>query len=344
MPKTSILSVGDINADVLALLEKYPPVGGEGVARYAELRVGGSAVNTALALARLGFHSSVLSSAGDDPIGRFLLAKLAAEGVEVSLVRQNLSELTGIMFIAVTPDGERTIFGYRGANRLLDIPSPEALLEREFGWVHISGYTLMEDGPRRSVGTLLKAAHHKGVPVSLDMGMCVVEAAREAVMEMVPMVRMLLLNRSELLALTRATNITEGLNALFGAGARTVAVKLGDGGSLVTDVSSRELVKVPAFSVEVLDTTGAGDCFNAGLIAGTLWGLPLQSSALLGNALGGLACTVLGAGERVPAPSQVLELLQREEASPAWEPWREDFARLMEVLPSVSSEHEAERA
>jgi len=329
----SVLVVGDINVDVLALLSFYPPKGGDGLAEKAELHSGGSAANTALTLARFGLEVSLLGRVGRDPLADYVLRELRKARVELSLIQQDPKAPTGMMFIVVTPDGQRTMFGYRGANTHL---SPVSLSQDDLKglrWTHISGYALLEEPQRTATLTALEATCRKGIMVSLDVGMCTAIHAKEDVWELLPQVDVLFPNLEEARSLTGREEASEAIAALLEGGAKTVALKLGEGGCMVG--SEEGLFSIPAFPVEVLDTTGAGDSFDAGFLLGRLWGLGWRESALLGNALGGLACTVIGAGERLPGPQEAQRLLKEALSDPRWEGWRRELERLLERIKGV---------
>jgi len=327
-PMPSVLAVGDINVDVIALISHYPQKGGDGLAEKGELHAGGSAANTALTLARFGVEVGLLGRVGADPLADYVLGELRRSGVELDLVQRDQEALTGIMFIVVTPDGERTMFGCRGANSHL---APISLNELNgLRWLHVSGYALLEEPQRTTALMALETAHRRGMTISLDVGMCTAIRAKEDVRKLLPKVDVLFPNLEEARLLTEKERAREALEALLEGGAGLVALKLGKEGCMVGD--GKSVFKVPAFPVEVVDTTGAGDGFNAGFILGRLWGLSLRESALLGNALGGLACTVLGAGERLPGPREAQELLQQAIASPKWEEWNDELKHLSRIL------------
>ena len=140
----SILLLGDINVDVLMDVPVYPPPGGEAVTERLITRLGGSAANTAVVLSRLGLEARMLGRVGSDPWGQLALAALAEAGVGLELVQQDEAVATGLMFTAVTPDGERTMFGQRGANPLTDPSaiSPDILGGADL--LYLSGYALLE--------------------------------------------------------------------------------------------------------------------------------------------------------------------------------------------------------
>lgn len=305
----SVLTVGDINADIMAVISHYPEKGGEGLSEKGEMHAGGSASNTAIVLARFGVEVSLLARVGTDPLGEYVFRELERAGVDLALVQRDPTLLTGTMFVAIMPDGERTMFGHRGANVNLTSASIENVTWPDLRWVHVSGYALLKDPQRTTALRVFEDAARRMVTTSLDVGMHAACQAGEEVRKLLPQASVLFQNLEEARALTGKTRLVEALKALIEKGVGTVAVKLGKDGCAVADGS--ETLRVPAFHVNVVDSTGAGDSFDAGFILGRRWGLGLRASALLGNALGGLACTVMGAGEHLPGPQEARELVRR---------------------------------
>src|SRR5499433_2297746 len=127
-----ILVLGDINADIMAHVESWPEPGQECLAERLELHCGGVGANCALALRRWDVSVELIGCVGTDDFGRFLLKTLAADGVNVRCVRRTGKAMTGMLYINVTPDGQRTFFGSRGANQLVGRlgQSESSLLER----------------------------------------------------------------------------------------------------------------------------------------------------------------------------------------------------------------------
>jgi len=301
--RASILAVGDINLDIIAPIPFYPQKGGEGVTDRAEIHLGGSATNTAVLLARSGFKTYLLGRIGEDPFGEYALMLLSSTGIDISLVQRDRSLTTGIMFIVVTPDGERTIFGQRGANVNLEPISLKDATLANLSWVHVSGYSFLQEPQRSTAMKILEEASALGISTSLDVGICAAFRAREEIEKALRYVKVLLLSTEEARALTGQENPDSAIEYAQSRGVRKVAVKLGDKGCLVSD--EQNAYRIPAFPVKVVDTTGAGDAFNAGFILGELSGKSIEESGKMGNLFGALACTVIGAGERLPIPDKI---------------------------------------
>lgn len=294
-----IAVLGDLNWDLVLAVPHLPRRGGEVLAAKSSLRLGGSATNTARWLARLGFEVRLVAAVGTDPLGDLALAELAKDGVSTTFIRR-YPETTGLCCAFVDAQGERTLLTSRGANSLLSPPLPEGCLT-EAHWLHISGYTLLAPGSRAAVVEALATAKAQRIPISVDPGMVAVHGHGEFLRRIGP-VDVFLPNLAEAEALVGRASPEEMLPKLEEFG-RRVFLKLGAEGSLVREEKGTLLV--PAIEAEVKNPVGAGDAFNAGVIAGNLWGGSALAQAALGNLLGALA-----AAEIFPSPSNLARFVQ----------------------------------
>jgi ribokinase len=326
----SILLLGDINVDVLMDVPAYPPPGGEAVTERLITRLGGSAANTAVVLSRLGLEARMLGRVGRDPWGQMALAALAEAGVGLELVQRDEAVATGLMFTAVTPDGERTMFGQRGANPHTD-PSAislDALSGADL--LYLSGYALLEAPQREAAARAVELARQQGLPIVLDTAYMPALVAPQELRPYLSSLDACILGLPEARALLGEAEPHAAASVLLRMGVRLAAVKLGAQGCLLADAASTH--RIPAFPVDVLDTTGAGDAFTAGLIFGRMRGLSLPATGTLANALGGLAAAVHGAGAALPGKAEVTRFLNDNLASSSEERSRCIF----EVLQNLS--------
>jgi sugar/nucleoside kinase (ribokinase family) len=305
-----LLVLGDCNPDVLVVGGDVTPVFGqqEKLVPGISLVVGGSAAITAVAAARLGLRVALAAAVGADPAGEFMLGQLAAAGVDVTAVAVRDDAPTG-MTVALSRGGDRAILTALGAMASLtaaDIPG--ALLARA-RHVHASSYFLLEDSLGPALAGVLAAARAAGATTSLDTnwdpsgrwGGAPLDAA-------LAQADLLLPNEAEALALSGAGSLDGAARSLVAAG-RRVVIKLGERGALCADGAGRARVSLPP--VVPVDATGAGDCFNAGLIAGLLGGLSLPAAAALGCAAGALSTRAAGGTASAPALAQAAELARQ---------------------------------
>ena len=308
------IALGDINVDVIAHFARYPDKGEDALAYSTEIHCGGSAANTVVALSRMGIKASLISRVGPDSWALKALSCLEEAGVDPRGLQRDPAAMTGFMYVVVTSDGERTILGHRGANVFTD---PAQIREADFleaRLFHLSGYALLAESQRSAALLALEMACRHDLAVTLDPGMSVSKAALDAIRAVLPAVNILLPNLPEAQDLTGCTLPEDCARALLASGVQLVALKLGREGCLVAKGDQME--HVPAFAVRTRDSTGAGDSFAAGLIAGLLGGLDHRSAAVLGNALGAMSAAQVGAGTAFPKAREVLALLREHHYEP----------------------------
>lgn len=265
-----VLVVGNVNVDVLlGPLQPWPTPGTETVVDHYELRVGGAAGNTALALMSLGSQPQVVATVGDDAFGSWLEKQLGPDGSELERVSGSTALTVGLTH----PDGQRTFVSHLG--HLVEHPEERlatALAKADRGdLLLICGYFLMP-GLRAAALELVGEARRRGVVTLLDTGWPSegwTEEVKREFFALATAVDAVSPNREELLAATGADELRMALNAPELSGSRVI-VKLGaDGAALVERAGQQqEPVAVAAPKVAVADTVGAGDTFNAGLLAG----------------------------------------------------------------------------
>jgi sugar/nucleoside kinase (ribokinase family) len=312
LSRYDLVVLGDCNPDVLVLGDDVDPAFGqqEKLVDGISLVIGGSAAITAVAAARLGLRVALAAAVGADPAGEFMRDQLAAEGVDVSFVAVRGDAPTG-MTVALSRGGDRAILTALGAVASLTAADvPEALLAGA-RHVHASSWFLLQDCLGPGLGALFSAARSAGVMTSLDTNWD--PSGRWASPDLAAAIAqagLLLPNEAEAVRLANgclagADDLDSAVSALVAAGPRVV-VKLGERGALCADGPARQHVSLPP--VTPADTTGAGDCFNAGLIAGLLDGLDLAEAAALGCAAGALSTAAPGGTASAPSRAAAAEL------------------------------------
>jgi sugar/nucleoside kinase (ribokinase family) len=298
-PSVDLVVLGDCNPDVLVLGDDVTPGFGqqEKLVGSISLVIGGSAAITAVAAARLGLSVALAAAVGADPAGRFMLDQLAAEGVDTGAVVVRDDVPTG-MTVALSQGGDRAILTALGAVASLTAAEVPASLLAGARHVHASSWFLLEDCLGPGLAGLFSAARAGGATTSLDTNWDPAERwTGELLARAIAAVDLLLPNEAEALRLSSALSLDEAAGKLTASGARLV-VKLGERGALCANGPARYQVSLPP--VIPADTTGAGDCFNAGLIAGLLDGMDLPRAAALGCAAGALSTAAPGGTATAP--------------------------------------------
>jgi|HubBroStandDraft_2_1064218.scaffolds.fasta_scaffold13397_4 ribokinase len=324
----SIVVLGDINVDIMGSVQGWPQPGEDCLSQKLEIRCGGVGANCAFGLARWGATPRLVGCVGRDIFSAYVLETLRACKVNFRGVQRASAAVTGIFYITVTPDGERTFFGGRGANALLRMPRrTAAALTLGASAVHLAGHSFLDRGPTHTAMQLIKTIHARGGWVSLDVGMAPSKSIPRKILQMARSVDILLVSLDEATALTGMRDPFRAFAALLKSGAREVVLKVGRRGCLISE--STEPVLVPSFSVRAVDSTGAGDAFVAAFLQARLRGWPTVEGAIAANAAGALATTAVGAGQNLPGQREVAALLSAQRLQGKWDEARKSvLARL----------------
>lgn len=298
--------LGDVMVDVVA--QAAAPLN-HASDTPAEIRMlgGGGAANTAAWLARTR-RVALLARVGDDGAGHAQVAALRRAGVE-PLVAGDRVRPTGTCVVLVEPGGERTMLPDRGANVALAPADLPAGAVEDAEHLHLSGYALLDPGPRPAALEALARARAAGVPVSVDPASAAPLAAMgaDAFLALTSGAALLLPNEDEARVLTGLDDPAAAARALAARTGAEVVVKCGRAGA-VWSAGADELVHVPAAGAVARDTTGAGDAFAAGLLAARLDGAAPAEALAAGGAVAAEAIARPGAR---PEPPPLLHVAPR---------------------------------
>jgi sugar/nucleoside kinase (ribokinase family) len=264
---------------------------GQGGELVEEIRItaAGSAGGTALTLAKLGASVRSAGAVGADAVGDMLLMLLERAGIDTALLVRRDEVQTSASVLPIRPSGERPAFHVIGANGAYgpdDFPA-EALAGATH--LHLGGPEFM--GGEAAAG-ILSRAREEGVVTSADVLAPGDPGLLDWIAPALGELDYLLPNADQVLALTGAAGLEEGCGALLERGVGCVAATRGADGVLVVDADGAE--GVPAFEVEVVDTTGCGDAFSAGFLRGLALGRDRREAARLGCAAAALVAGGLG--------------------------------------------------
>ncbi|WP_067541136.1 carbohydrate kinase family protein [Nocardia crassostreae] len=249
----------------------------------------GTAGGTAITLAKLGAQVRSAGAIGADPIGDLLVTMLGRHGVDTSLLLRRNDIQTSASVLPIRSDGSRPAFHVPGANLTYgpaDFPHAEIAAADH---LHIGAPELLGGA---AAAELLTRARAAGLTTSADMLSPGNPGVLAWIAPALPYLDYLLPNAEQLLGLTESGSLEAAARTLVERGVGCVAVTDGAAGVLV--VTDAETLAVPAFPVEVVDTTGCGDAFSAGFLRGIGLGRDLRDAAVLGCAAAGQVAQGLG--------------------------------------------------
>ncbi|CAA9424575.1 MAG: Fructokinase [uncultured Rubrobacteraceae bacterium] len=307
---TKIVALGEVVADI------YRDESSSAVEMPFTARPGGAPANVAVAAARLGSEASFIGSVGEDLFGDFILRALEAEGVDTSAVqRREPPTRTSLAFVEITTGGDRSFTFYRSDPAADELLSAEDVSREVFSGASFANFgsiPLIKDPSRSAIHRAADLAEELDVPLAFDVNFREhlwesAEAAREAVDPFLDRSRIVKLSDDELSPLLGTEDVEEATQMLLDRGAALVLVSLGPEGAFY---ATRDFTgDVPAFEVECVDATGAGDAFLAASLVHLSegeWDEALVREAVMrGTAAGAIACTGYGAMGVLPTKDEL---------------------------------------
>ena len=269
-------------------VESIPEGQGGELVEQIKITAAGSAGGTALTLAKLGAEVRSAGAVGTDAVGEMLLALLGEAGVDTSLLVRRDEVQTSASVLPIRPDGSRPAFHVVGANATYgpsDVPWDRL---DDVTHLHLGGPEFMGG---EAAAEILGPARERGIVTSADI-LAPGEGLLDWIAPALAHVDYLLPNDDQVLALTGESELEAGCRALLEHGVGCVAATCGADGVLLVDSEGSE--RVPAFEIEVVDTTGCGDAFSAGFLRGLSLGRDRSAAARLGNAAAALVAQGLG--------------------------------------------------
>jgi ribokinase len=300
-----IVVVGSINLDLVVGADRIPQVGETIIGNSFATYYGGKGANQAVAVAKLGYPVSMVGNVGNDPFGTQLRKGLEDAGVDTTYVNA-VKGASGVALITTGRRGENNIVVVPGANGHL---TPK-LLEKAATILERAGFLLVQlEIPLETVDYLAQFAEQHDIPLMLDPA-----PARELSESLLRRVTWITPNETETQELL-GTGIEDGeqgyhaaADRLLDYGVKNVLLKLGSRGCLIAQWNLPK-ERVPAFSVNAVDTTAAGDAFNAGFAVALMRGCTVSRSAVLASAVAAISVTRPGAQPSMPTSAEVQAFL-----------------------------------
>jgi len=307
-----LLVLGDANPDLVLRGGDVVPAFGqaERMVDEATLTIGGSGAILACGAARLGLRVAICGVVGDDLFGRYLREELTHRGVNTRGLITDPSRPSGLTVVLSVP-GDRAMLTAAGtvADLRAELIDPELLGSARH--VHVSAYFLQR-ALQPDLPALFDAVHAGGGSTSLDPNWDPDGTWDGGLNELLPRVDVFLPNAVEATSMARTSDLEDAVGRLR-AMASMVVVKNGPEGAVAA--TTGETAVVPGLPGRVMDTTGAGDSFDAGFLAAWLADMPLARCLEIGNACGVLSTRSAGGTDGQPTMDEVLETLERGSAT-----------------------------
>jgi sugar/nucleoside kinase (ribokinase family) len=306
MPDFDLLVLGDANPDLIVRGDVTPEFGqAEKLVDRADLVIGGSGAIAACGAARLGLRVAFSGVVGDDVFGRFMLDALAERGVDTTGLVVDPSRSTGLS-VVLSKGEDRATLSALGAIADLRAGMIDHALLRSARHVHVSSYFL-QTGLAADLPSLFREAREAGGTTSMDPNWDPAGEWDGGLLSLLAQTDCFLPNSVEARSITGVDDIDIAALTLAERGS-IVAVKFGQGGGLA--LWGDEVVRSESIPTDVVDTTGAGDSFDAGFLAGRLAGLPLSRCLQLAVACGSLSTRAAGGTAAQPTMGEAVAALE----------------------------------
>ena len=299
--RMDIIGFGALNLDRLCIVERIAREGEHIAIQDIRESPGGSAANTIVGLARLGFSTGFIGAIGNDNEGKILLGDFKNSGVDTGGI-SILNGRTGIIIGFIDAHGERTLYPYPGVNSILDGANIDIEYAKNTEFLHLTSFV------NETQFELQKKLIHElpRVKISFSPGILYVRRGLEALMPIIKRSFVIFLNETEIREIT-GQDYEKGSRLLIEKGARIVAVTLGKEGCFVMDKEDSH--HIPAYPTKVVDTTGAGDAFATGFLYVLLKGGSILDAGKNGNRIASLCIQRIGAREGLPYKDDLEEIL-----------------------------------
>ncbi len=310
MKKMDVIAIGELNADlILHGLNNFPVLGQEILCENANLQLGSSTAICACVMSSLGLNTGFVGYVGKDVWGNTCMEYLRRYNIDTTYVYQEKSLHTGLT-VSLSYGRDRALATYLGDTidklTIKDIPESIWKISKH---IHIGSYFL-QTNLAKELPYFLKEAKANGMSFSLDAGWQESQEWNDGIFEVLPFVDVFLPNESETCGIGDDKDVNKAalkIYALMKDG--ILVVKQGAKGAVA--YHGEKTFSHATYDVEVSDTTGAGDSFNAGFLYAYLNGLEIPDCLKYGNAAGALSTTRLGGTSKCPTLPEVEECIRR---------------------------------
>ena len=294
MKKFDVVGFGALNVDKLYRVNRIAHEDEESFVKEYFEACGGSAANTIVGLARLGLKTGYIGKVAKDREGKLLLEEFRREGVDTSGIIIAERGHSGTVLGFVDEKGERALYVAPGVNDEIEFEEINLNYVENSRILHLTSF--VGEKPFKAQKRLVESIS-EDILVSFDPGTLYARKGFESLKPILEKAYVVLPSKDEIEKIT-GRSFREASKLLLGLGVNIVAVKLGKEGCYVTDGKEEHFIE--AFKVKVVDTTGAGDAFDAGFLYGLLKGKDLHECGRLGNFIASRCIANMGARTGLP--------------------------------------------
>ena len=299
--KKAIVVVGSLNMDLVVRTPRHPQIGETILGSGFQTFPGGKGANQAVAAARLGGRVRMIGRVGADAFGEALMAAASQDGVDTSWIRRDPQAPSGVALITVDDAGRNTIVVASGANMRL---TPEDVSAAESAFDGAGVLLIQLESPLPAVERAVQLARERGVHVVLNPA-----PAQPLTASFLSQVDTLIPNQNELELLSGVAGTQAAVERLSALGVGDLIVTLGEEGVYV--VAGEQQTTIPAYPVDAVDTTAAGDAFLGAYAVALTEGMPALQAAAWSNAAAAISVTRRGAQPSLPTRVELDEFLAK---------------------------------
>lgn len=312
---SDIVNVGICTVDAIGqTIDDFPPPGGLRLFDKLTLTTGGNAMNCSIAMGKMGVSCDVIVKVGNDALGEFVVSEAKRYGVGTEGIIHADDSHTPYTFVCVLSGGQRSFFHTMGTNGTLSVDDINLDIIRRARFCFLTGTMVMATLDGEQSARLLREAQQAGVRTLLDtvyLDAAPKETWHANIHPVLPVLDYFIPSQPEARAITGLDAPPEMARALQDRGCRNVVIKMDSEGAFCRDEAGSETM-VPAYQVDnVVDTTGAGDCWSAGFIVGLHDRLSMPEAAALGNATAAHCIQAPGASTGIVAIERIREFQKR---------------------------------
>lgn len=306
-----VACVGILVADIIAKpVDEIPKKGLLGLIDAVTIHSGGCAMSAAIDMARIGLKTAILGKVGNDGLGEFLKNTLVENGVNVDGLAVDENVQTSASVVLSNSDGERTFLHCIGANGTFG--------ENDINWdvikqskvVFVAGTMLMDTFDGEQCMNVLKKCKEMGKITALDTAWDSKGRWMDVLGQCMPYIDIFLPSIDEAAKLSGQREPSKIADVFFDKGVKSVAIKLGAQGCYLRESRESEGTFVSPYKVDVVDTTGAGDSFCAGFIAGLVKGMTFEECGYFANAVGAHCVSAMGATTGIRPMADILRFME----------------------------------